>query len=138
LLDLKTLLKRKKELYQARGFELIQNDEENALASFVKLIDLLANRFQYNDSNLTYSFPESKAKEMSAGESAIIQGLDEQVKILDQEKIILEGKLASVEKRTELTELRARLTALTRLKDNLIKTFSEAAQIRLEEVDLLR
>ncbi|MBA3236794.1 MAG: c-type cytochrome [Parachlamydiaceae bacterium] len=138
LLNLKRLVKREKELYQSRGYELIQNNQEEALAGFVKLIDLLADRFQYNASKLTYSFSDSKAKEMSAEENSMVHDLEEQIKILDQQKMILEGKLSSGEKRTELAELRARLTALTRLKDNLLKTFSEGTQIRLEEIDLLK
>lgn len=132
LLALKALVKSEKELYQARGFELIQNDEENALSSFVELIDLLADRFHFSEGKLTYVFSASKMEKMSAGEKGIVLSLEEQIKALDKEKVILEGKLDSEEKRAQLTALRARLAALTRLKDNLIKTFSEAAQIRQE------
>lgn len=133
LLGVKSLVKREKELYQASGFELIQNDEENALAKFVELIELLSDRFKLSDGKLSYAFSVAKMEKMSAGEKSIVQDLEEQIKTLDREKVILEGKLASEEKRVQLNELQARLTALTRLKDNLVKMFSEAGQIREKE-----
>lgn len=137
LLTLKSVVKHEKELYQARGLELIQNHEENALSHFIELIDLLNNRFELSGDKLTYSMPSDQLEKMSTGEKSLVYNLEEQIKVLDHEKMILEGKLASEEKRTQLVELHARLTALTRLKDNLIRTFSESGKLRQEEETLV-
>lgn len=131
--NLKTELKKERDVYQGLGINIILNGDEQQLDQFVKIVNDLDNRFEFKDGKLVYHFEQEKAEDMSQKGSEIVGTLETKLKGLGKEKEIVEGKISSTEKSTKLANLNAEIASLSKLRNRLVSGLEEGIRIRANE-----
>lgn len=137
LLNLKALVKEEQSYFNSTGLALIQNKQTVILGSFLHLIDSLANRFNFDGQNLTYHFTKEQEEQFIESETPFNQTLDKQISELKALITTAEGKLPENAELITLSELRSKLTALTKLKVDISTTFARTPLLRQKEQELL-
>src|SRR4029079_328731 len=96
-------------------------------------IHLLNGRFQVKENKLTYHFSDQNEAEIDQIGKKMIAKFDRQLEKLNKEKVTLEGKIPSTERIEKLSELNARISSLTKLRNRMISGLAEGIKIRQKE-----
>lgn len=138
LLKVKELIKAEKELYLRMGYLLIQNGESSDIHTYVKMLDLTADRFTFQDDKLVYN-EKAEAQEQTAALSAeIIQKIDSQIDQAKKDKTVLEGKIGSSERSNQLQALNSRIGTLNTVKNQLLSDTAEVMRLKREEREAVK
>lgn len=136
-LQMKTNLKKERDIFDLMGKGLIQNDgEDNSLALFQKALTLLDDSYTYENGVFTYQFDADKSKELTTIGTKLVANMQRKIDILIQSKKVVEGKISSVERSEQLSELNAQIGMLIKLKNSLIAGFEETQRLRQQQADL--
>jgi mono/diheme cytochrome c family protein len=135
LLNLRKEISNEKEIYQRLGLLLLGTPlEENDFHQVLKIISLNQDHYTFENSKLELkSFQE---KEIATLIQSIEDEINSKVETLQKNKIVLEGKIFSIDQMNEIKNVQTEIDNYTKLKNNLISGFEEAKRSRLKQKSL--
>ncbi|MBA2726606.1 MAG: c-type cytochrome [Parachlamydiaceae bacterium] len=131
--DLRKQIKAEKEIYQSLGAFILQTGNRQDLDDYIKLIEMLDNRFQDKEGKLVYQFSDLNEANIVKHGQGLIKSISTQLDQLKQDQTILEGKMSSANRNQALHELDARIKATEQLKNRLVSTLAEGIRLRQKE-----
>lgn len=138
LIDLKTTLKKEKELYLSLGLSFIQLRPGDAILNdYAKLVGSLQPRFKIENGKIVDLLTDKNQKQASEITQKLMAWIDAKLAELQKEKSVLEGKMASEEKNEMLFNLQNEITVYTKLKNKLISTETEGSRFRAKQKELI-
>ena len=107
LLEIKKELVKEKDLYNLIGVQLIgANVIPQMWKSFMKVLEIDNGNYQFEDKELKIDFSQQKEEKIKKLEDKILQELAVQIRELENERTLLEGKILSPEVREQLQTVR--------------------------------
>lgn len=139
LLELKKLIKEEGHIYQTLGITLIGKTLiGDAFDRFLKLVQEDNAHFEEKEGKLLLTFNQEKEKEIRTSGEQLIQSISEQIRSMERDKVIVEGKLPSPERKDTLDQLNGNLISFGKIRDALVEGFEKAARLRQQQKELYR
>ena len=138
LLDLKTKLKSERDLYQNVGLSLMSKDlPEWVLERYVDLVQLNANRYTFQDHQLTIQQDEESRNHIRLIRQEITNELDKKISNLERQRKVIEGKIFSAKQREELNANQADIEGYKKIKAKLITDIEETLRLADEQANII-
>lgn len=135
LLDLRNQISTEKEIYQRLGLLLLGvPSEEQDFQRYLQLIALNKDRYDFEDHSL--KIKPVKEKEAEELIQKILDDLNSKISHLQNGQILVEGKIASIQRDNEIKDLQSQIDSYTKLRNNLISGFGEAQRSRQKQQSL--
>ncbi len=126
-----------KELYQRLGMALLNSDSRDSdFPIYLELVALNQGRYSLVKDELKVDFHEADEERRVDLEKRILEAMNGSIMRLQQQKPILEGKIASVERSRQLKQLDAEISSLSKLKTQFESSFEKAKHLRQEQQKL--
>ena len=117
-----------KEIYQRLGNAfLVSLNNESDVANLMELIAINKGRYAFENDKLTADFHKDKEQTRHQLSQAITDTLDRMIQGLQKKKVILHGKIYSLELQGEINEVESQIANLNKLKEILNTGLNEAA-----------
>lgn len=130
--DLKTQVQREENLYKDIGTMLISKElSDESLKTFLKLINSNAGRYSIKDNALHLT--ATNEQEIDKLKNNLTSEIEKKIAQQQKDKVIVEGRMPSVQRNEALAHLNAEIAGFTKLKDILIKNLGQAAQSREQQ-----
>jgi len=131
------LVEKEKELYQKLGDAIFNLYGDSPLFDdFLKAIKLNQNHFRYEDGKLIMRSVD--VEQLRNLEETILKEIEQRIKTLEAEKLVLEGKIPSPEQRTQLQDLKTVLKSQLEMKKEAISTFAQLERLRNQQRSLYK
>jgi mono/diheme cytochrome c family protein len=139
LLMLKSELKRERDLYHHLGMTLLsKNVSDELLEKYFELIRLDAYPFGWNGSRLI----EQRQKNIQVKAKVLLQAIvkenDEKILALEQEKKIINGKIASASRTEQMAAVQVEIDGFKKLKAKIITDVEEILRLQTKQEETLR
>jgi mono/diheme cytochrome c family protein len=135
--DLRARIKEERSAYQTAGDFLLLASNQQDLSDYITLLETLNKRLTFANGILTYNMTPKEEKTLADTGAAIATRIQLQLDSLENEKVILSGKIPSAEQRQALQELITRISALTDVRNRLIAALAQGIRLRQEEKKLV-
>ena len=136
--DLKSLLKQERDLYFNLGVSWIRKDvDEEILQAYFEMIRLNAGRYKLQDHELKFLEQEQAAR-IRQTRREIVNEFDKKIGDLEKEHQVIEGKIASTQRREELNANQAEIESYKKLRAKLITDTEEAIRLAAKQRDIVR
>lgn len=135
--ELRDLIKAEKENYQSVGMLMVQNGSRENLNEYIKIINALKSRLEYQDKKLNFNLSEGDEEAISQLGQSLIADIGVQLDLLNRKKTILDGKMLSPERNQSLYQLEANIKNTAQLKNRLVSSLAEGLRLRQKEKKLL-
>lgn len=130
LAELKTNLKKQRELYFNIGMSLInKNISDSILQTYFSLIRLNSNRYTFDDHKLVDHQNEETKESIRKLSKQIVDQLNQKIGELEAKQQVIQGKISSAQQREELNANSAEIDAYKKIKGKLITDIEEALRI---------
>lgn len=138
LVQLKKLLIKEKKIFAELGNALLSSHiDEQVPQIYLEIIKRLQGRFTVKDGELQIEPKEATEKQIQSLKKKMLDEIDQEVSMLNNEKIIKSARINSSERDSELSDIETRLKSLTALKDKLETSFQEAYNLRKQQEKLI-
>lgn len=136
---LKAEIKHERELYLNAGVSLINKGVSEALLKdFWEILALNSGRYTFDGKKLSISEDASKREKILQLQGKILQELDTSSVALEKVRVILEGRINSVERTTELAANKADLDSTKKLSERVSKDIDAALQSVQKQQQIVR
>lgn len=137
IVDLKDKVKKESQIYQNIGIQFLGMSFEGNL--FDQYLDLLGKnnvQYQLKNGKLEQKHQPQKEKEIEKSGRKIFQEIQENIRFVEVEKEIVEGKLPSKERSEKIEDLSEKIQAFKNLQKVLISGLEEAKRLREDQLKL--
>lgn len=134
---IRRLIANQRDIFQGVGNDMIAaaiNDEE--WPRFLKIIELNAGYFSFEDGRLSINSSEEKEQQMQELAEKIVSTLDRKLDALQREREVIEGRLPSPDRGARLRTLQARVNTINKVKSRLLSGLAENEELRRQEAAL--
>lgn len=138
-LDLKSSVKQERDLFFNLGVSLISKDvSDEVLNDYLEMIRLSGNRYGLKDHQLMYQADKAGEEKVRVIRQKIIDSLDQQIADLGKQREILEGKIATAQRREELYTNQVESDSLKSLKARLITDTEETIRLSQKQEEMVK
>jgi mono/diheme cytochrome c family protein len=138
LLAIKAALKKEKELYQAIGSILIQQEQVDSLAALIALLQGLNDRYALKDGVLTLVNQDNRQQQAEKQIAAISSNFDLAIADVQQKKSLLENQPASTGRSQQLSDINGKITTMQEAKMRTAQLFTQAQELASQGATLLQ
>lgn len=137
IVDLKEQLKKESQIYQNVGSQFLgKSFEGNLFEQYLHLVEMNNIDYALNNGKLEQNYQPQKEKEIADSGWKIFQEIEENIRIAEIEKGIIEGKLPSNERSEKIADLNEKIMAFKNLQKALISGLEEAKRLRERQIEL--
>ncbi len=138
-LELKSTLKHERDLYFNLGIVLLsKNVSDTILQAYLEIIHLNTKRYFYQNFQLTFHQDDQVKANIRKIRQEIINELTQKISDLEKAQQIIEGKIASAQKRKELSTNQLEIESYKKLKAKLITDIEEALRLVTKQAEILK
>lgn len=138
-LDLRAKLKIERDLYYNIGLSLMSKDiPEFVLQQYFDLIRLNAHRYTLQDHQLMVHQDSTLNTQIRSKRQDIVTALDKKMAELEQQRRVIEGRIASVQQREELSTHQADIESYKKIQAKLITDTEEALRLANEQINIVK
>lgn len=137
IVDLKDKVKKESQIYQNIGTQFLGKSFEGDLfEQYLKLLKTTNVQYELTNGKLEQTHQPQKEKEIEESGWKIFQEIQENIRVAEIEKGIIEGKLPSNERTEKIEDLNEKIQAFKGLQKVLISGLEEAKRLRERQLEL--
>lgn len=137
LTNIKSLIAKEGDIYRNIGAMLLGKEpSEQSWNNFIEMVSLNEGRFSFADGKLSLNENSENQKKIAQLQKDLEKNIDEKVKLLEREKIIVSGRMTSTERANELELLTAQINSYNKLKNAIASGLQQVAKIQINQEKL--
>lgn len=138
LVDLRMLIAKEGDLYQAIGNDMISAGIDSVIwKALLHMIAVNEGRVKYKDGKLSIDNDPKKLALIDDNAKKISKELDAKIALEEKEKVIIEGKLQSVDREQQLNAVDARIISYKKVKARVEHNVKEIESLHKQEQEIL-